>query len=106
MGPARRPFTSTAAAAPPAAATTQTPLAAPAQAQAATAAPSTFVQQPTLIQLRRHFLYCAVPMFGFGLMDNLVMLQAGEIIDTTIGGTCWTLQLGEQGEAVRRCLAP
>eukprot|EP01067_Filipodium_phascolosomae_P005078 Filipodium_phascolosomae@DN3093_c0_g1_i1.p2 len=26
-------------------------------------------------------------MLGFGLMDNLVMIQAGEIIDTTIGVT-------------------
>ena len=27
----------------------------------------------------------AVPMIGFGFMDNLVMIQAGEAIDSTIG---------------------
>ena len=29
----------------------------------------------------------AVPMFGFGVMDNLVMIQAGEAIDASIGVT-------------------
>ena len=28
---------------------------------------------------------CAVPMVGFGFMDNLVMIQAGEMIDCTLG---------------------
>ena len=29
----------------------------------------------------------AVPMVGFGVMDNLVMIQAGEAIDSSIGVT-------------------
>lgn len=30
-------------------------------------------------------LHSAIPMVGFGFMDNLVMIQAGEMIDLTIG---------------------
>ncbi|CAB9509832.1 Transmembrane protein 65 [Seminavis robusta] len=45
------------------------------------------VELPTSLQLRRHFLQCAVPMIGFGLMDQTVMLQAGNAIDCTIGVT-------------------
>ena len=40
---------------------------------------------PTAQQLRRHALCCAVPMVGFGFMDNLVMIQAGDLIDSTLG---------------------
>jgi len=40
---------------------------------------------PTRLQLRRHAMTLAVPMFGFGVMDNLVMIQAGEAIDASIG---------------------
>ena len=43
------------------------------------------VQVPTRLQLRRHAMTLAVPMFGFGVMDNLVMIQAGEAIDASIG---------------------
>mmetsp|Transcript_26372 Transcript_26372/g.40467 ORF Transcript_26372/g.40467 Transcript_26372/m.40467 type:complete len:363 (-) Transcript_26372:318-1406(-) len=45
------------------------------------------VEVPTSEQLRAHFLTCAVPMFGFGLMDNTVMIQAGNAIDCTLGVT-------------------
>ena len=43
------------------------------------------VPEPSVLQLRRHALACAVPMVGFGFMDNLVMIQAGDAIDSTIG---------------------
>ena len=42
---------------------------------------------PTATQLRNHFVKAAVPMIGFGLMDQTVMLQAGNAIDCTIGVT-------------------
>ena len=32
-------------------------------------------------------MVCGVPMIGFGLMDNLVMIAAGDMIDNTIGVT-------------------
>jgi hypothetical protein len=35
--------------------------------------------------LRTIFIASAVPMIGFGFMDNLVMIQAGQYIDTTLG---------------------
>ena len=43
--------------------------------------------RPTATQLRNHFVKAAVPMIGFGLMDQTVMLQAGNAIDCTIGVT-------------------
>lgn len=45
------------------------------------------IEPPTARQLRQHFLQSAVPMIGFGLMDQTVMLQAGNAIDCTIGVT-------------------
>ena len=42
---------------------------------------------PTSLQLRRVFITSAVPMFGFGFMDQTVMIQAGHLIDCTIGVT-------------------
>ena len=46
------------------------------------AAAASAVPQPTALQLRRHALTMAVPMVGFGFMDNLVMIQAGDLIGT------------------------
>jgi len=43
--------------------------------------------KPTRRQLLIHGLNCAVPMIGFGFMDNLVMIQAGDMIDNSIGVT-------------------
>lgn len=43
------------------------------------------VPEPTGRQLRLHFAACATPMVGFGFMDNMVMIQAGDLIDNTIG---------------------
>lgn len=39
------------------------------------------------LELRRWFLVSAVPMVGFGLVDNTVMIQAGNFIDLTLGVT-------------------
>jgi hypothetical protein len=42
-------------------------------------------------------------MIGFGLMDNLVMIQAGDLIDSTIGVTLGlsTLTAAAFGQVVR-----
>lgn len=48
---------------------------------------SAIVDRPTSTQLRNHFIKSAVPMVGFGFMDQTVMLQAGNAIDCTIGVT-------------------
>ena len=42
-------------------------------------------KQPTPQQLRIVALRYAIPMIGFGFMDNLVMIQAGDAIDQTFG---------------------
>jgi len=42
-------------------------------------------EQPSTVNLRRHFVACAVPMIGFGLMDNTIMIHAGEFIDEHLG---------------------
>jgi len=43
------------------------------------------VAEPTDRQLRVVAMRAAIPMIGFGFMDNLVMIQAGEAIDMTLG---------------------
>ena len=40
---------------------------------------------PPRAELKKHFIVAAVPMVGFGFMDNLVMIQAGDLIDNTLG---------------------
>ncbi|CAM9908728.1 unnamed protein product, partial [Sphacelaria rigidula] len=40
---------------------------------------------PTRAQLQTLFMHAAVPMVGFGIMDNFVMLTAGDLIDNTLG---------------------
>jgi hypothetical protein len=40
---------------------------------------------PTREQLWRHATTAAVPMVGFGFMDNTVMLQMGNTLDCTLG---------------------
>lgn len=56
-------------------------------AAAAAAAAAAGVVAPTTQQLRTLVFTSAVPMVGFGFMDNLVMIQAGDMIDSTIGVT-------------------
>lgn len=47
--------------------------------------PDADIPAPTRRQLRVLALHAAIPMVGFGFMDNLVMIQAGDIIDNTFG---------------------
>ncbi|CAD7923778.1 unnamed protein product [Amoebophrya sp. A120] len=47
----------------------------------------TVVPRPTFYQKRVYAVQCAVPMVGFGVMDNLIMIQAGDLIDCTLGAT-------------------
>ncbi|CAD7959476.1 unnamed protein product [Amoebophrya sp. A25] len=42
-------------------------------------------EPPDSKTLRQLFFASAVPMVGFGFMDNMVMIQAGDLIDNTIG---------------------
>ena len=48
---------------------------------------SPIVPPPTSLQLRRLFYRSALPMVGFGIMDQTVMLHAGHAIDCTLGVT-------------------
>ena len=57
----------------------------PAESMAHGAASTVVVEAPTSRQLRIVALRSAIPMVGFGFMDNLVMIQAGEAIDMSIG---------------------
>jgi hypothetical protein len=43
------------------------------------------IPEPTKEQLRNHFIANGLPMIGFGVMDQTVMIQAGNAIDCTIG---------------------
>lgn len=54
---------------------------------AAAGSEAELVQRPSNAQLKNHFWICAVPMVGFGLMDNTVMIHAGNAIDCTLGVT-------------------
>jgi len=52
--------------------------------------PSGYVVHPKMPspnQLRAQFIKSAVPMVGFGFMDQTIMLQAGNAIDCTLGVT-------------------
>lgn len=43
------------------------------------------IPRPSSSALRTLFIASAVPMVGFGCMDNFVMIQAGQYIDSTLG---------------------
>jgi len=47
--------------------------------------PETEIAIPSTAQLRTLALRYAIPMIGFGFMDNLVMITAGDAIDQTFG---------------------
>ena len=57
------------------------------------AAAAAFLQaDPTAVgvsrlQVRQMALYTAVPMIGFGFMDNMIMIIAGDVIENSIGLT-------------------
>lgn len=40
---------------------------------------------PSTRLLFRHFICCAVPMVGFGFMDNTILIRAGDAIDNALG---------------------
>mmetsp|Transcript_21768 Transcript_21768/g.43576 ORF Transcript_21768/g.43576 Transcript_21768/m.43576 type:complete len:357 (-) Transcript_21768:52-1122(-) len=42
-------------------------------------------EPPTARQLVTHAVKCAIPMIGFGFMDNTIMIHAGHYIDCTLG---------------------
>lgn len=42
---------------------------------------------PTTHQLRLVFVHQSLPFVGFGFLDNLIMILAGEYLDVTIGVT-------------------
>ncbi|XP_068231783.1 transmembrane protein 65 [Palaemon carinicauda] len=41
--------------------------------------------RPTVSELRKLAIFNALPFVGFGFLDNLIMIVAGDYIDTTIG---------------------
>lgn len=55
-----------------------------ASAEAAAAQAASSGRPPTKI-LVRHFICCAVPMVGFGIMDNTILIRAGDAIDQSLG---------------------
>jgi len=46
---------------------------------------TTVVLSPTARQLTMHGLKSAIPMIGFGFMDNTIMIHAGHYVDCTLG---------------------
>jgi len=50
-------------------------------------ASKTQIPSPAKEQLRAHYISNALPMIGFGLVDQTVMIQAGNAIDCTLGVT-------------------
>jgi len=46
---------------------------------------SEIVDLPSTDQLKTLFFASAAPMVGFGFMDNFIMIQAGGLIDSTLG---------------------
>ena len=44
------------------------------------------VMEPTRHQLRLVALNNSIPFFGFGIMDNAILIIAGDAIDTSLGG--------------------
>lgn len=58
-----------------------------AASSASESAASSSVPKPTKEQLKILFTASAIPMVGFGFMDNIVMIQAGQLIDNSIGVT-------------------
>ena len=43
------------------------------------------VEKPTKDQLRLVFLNSAIPFIGFGFIDNVIMILAGDLIDVKLG---------------------
>ena len=45
----------------------------------------TAAEQPSKQDLRQLFIHAMCPMIGFGIMDNFIMIQAGDAIDNHFG---------------------
>lgn len=60
------------------------------------------LHRPSRQQLRQLFVCSAIPMVGFGFMDNIVMITAGSYVDATLGVTLGvsTLTAAALGNAV------
>ena len=48
---------------------------------------SNVVPQPSWSELNKLALHQSLPFIGFGFLDNLIMIVAGEYIDASIGAT-------------------
>jgi tRNA-specific adenosine deaminase 1 len=46
---------------------------------------TTVTQEPNYHELRLHALTCGIPFIGFGIMDNAILIWAGDQIDTHLG---------------------
>ncbi|KAL9180380.1 hypothetical protein ACHAXT_008350 [Thalassiosira profunda] len=49
------------------------------------ARPAKSIDKPSWAELQNLFATSALPMVGFGFMDNFIMIQAGGYIDSTLG---------------------
>ncbi|GAB5358776.1 hypothetical protein AAMO2058_000487700 [Amorphochlora amoebiformis] len=58
---------------------------------------ATVYGEPTAWQLRALFMRSAVPFFGFGFVDNVIMITAGEMIDVKLGDTFHLTTLAAAG---------
>uniref|UniRef100_A0A915DYW7 Transmembrane protein 65 n=1 Tax=Ditylenchus dipsaci TaxID=166011 RepID=A0A915DYW7_9BILA len=48
--------------------------------------PEMFVDDnPTMAQIKQLFIINTIPFIGFGILDNMIMIMAGEYIDQTLG---------------------
>jgi len=56
----------------------------------------------TRLQFRQQFVCAAIPMIGFGVMDQTIMIYAGDLIDNTLGVTLGiaTLQAAAFGQLI------
>lgn len=83
------------------------PLATATVGQAEHAACVSNVAAPTTRQLRVLAMHSALPMVGFGIMDQTIMIQAGDLIDTTLGAKLAlpTLAAAACGQVSLRALA-
>lgn len=50
-----------------------------------TASSPSSIPEPSSYELRLHALTCGIPFIGFGIMDNAILIWAGDQIDTHLG---------------------
>jgi len=69
---------------------------APSESEVATTPPI------TPVQFRQQFVCAAVPMIGFGIVDQTIMVHAGDLIDNTLGVTLGiaTMQAAAFGQLI------